>query len=114
MAAGPAADPLATKGLPDGLGWLCAAVEPVAGAVFVDDDLGWLGLRVVAADGLDHATVARGALVGDDHAPDRILLPATTVSPGLNGQASGQLQSVSTRGKAYRRRPSAGAAGTFP
>ena len=33
-----------------------------------------LGLRVVVADRLDEAAVARRALVGDDHAPDRILL----------------------------------------
>src|SRR5204862_2582729 len=43
-------------------------------AGLVDDDLGRLRLRVVTADRLDHAAVTRRALIGDDYAPDRILL----------------------------------------
>src|SRR3954453_8027919 len=46
----------------------------VAGALLVDDDLRRLRLRVVAADRLDHAAVARRALIRDDDAPDRVLL----------------------------------------
>jgi hypothetical protein len=43
-------------------------------ALLVEDDLGRLGLRVVAPDLLDHAAVARRALIGHDDAPDGVLL----------------------------------------
>src|SRR4029453_5263202 len=50
------------------------AGDPVLEALLVDHDRGGLGLRVVVPDRLDEAAIARRALVGDDHAPDRILL----------------------------------------
>ena len=46
------------------------------GTLLVEHDRGRLGLRVVAADRLDDAAVARGPAVGDHHAPHRVLLPA--------------------------------------
>src|SRR3954470_18466912 len=67
-------DALVAQELPDRIGRLRAIVEPVPRALLVDHDLRGLGLRVVAADRLDHTAVARRALVGDDDAPDRILL----------------------------------------
>src|SRR2546423_13583773 len=69
-------DALRVQQLADGVGGLSAAREPIADALFVEHDRRGLGLRVVLADRLDHATVALRALVGDDHAPDRILAPA--------------------------------------
>src|SRR5829696_7682031 len=53
---------------------LGAVLEPVARALLVEDDRRGLGLRVVLADRLDRATVARRAFVGDDDPPDRVLL----------------------------------------
>src|SRR5919109_3797759 len=47
--------------------------EPVAGALRVDHDRGRVGLRVVVADRLDRAAVARRTPIGDDDAPDRVL-----------------------------------------
>src|SRR5215218_1141671 len=49
-------------------------LEPVARALLVDVDRRGLGLRVVLADRLDRAPVTRRAFVGDDDAPDRVLL----------------------------------------
>ena len=43
-------------------------------ALLVELDRRGLGLRVVLADRLDRAPVARRAFVGDDDAPDRVLL----------------------------------------
>src|ERR1700750_2436602 len=57
-----------------GLRRLGAVLEPVARALLVDVDRRGLRLRVVLADRLDRAPVARRAFVGDDDAPDRILL----------------------------------------
>src|SRR5213078_1694998 len=69
-------------------GGLCALGQPVAHALLVDLDGRRVGLRVVLAEDLDHATVARGALVGGDDAPDRILLPTHTGEPESNCQES--------------------------
>src|SRR4051812_40599448 len=51
-----------------GLGRLRADGQPVLGALGVDLDEGGVLLRVVLADGLDDATLALGAGVGDDDA----------------------------------------------
>jgi hypothetical protein len=61
----------------------------VADAVLVDLDRRGLGLRVVLADRLDDATVARGALVGDDDAPDGVLLPADAGQSESDGHKRG-------------------------
>src|SRR6476620_486409 len=53
---------------------LGAVLKPVLGALLVDVDRRGLGLRVVLADRLDRAPVTRRAFVGDDDAPDRVLL----------------------------------------
>src|SRR4029077_3143595 len=58
----------------DRLRGLGAVLEPVARALFVDLDPRGGGLRVVLADRLDRPPVARGTFVGDDDAPDRVLL----------------------------------------
>ena len=70
--------------------WCAAASRPCgsagrrarasAGALLVDHDRRGVGLRVVVADRLDRAAVARRALVGDDDAPDRVLLRPTLLS----------------------------------
>src|SRR4051794_40952843 len=67
-------DALDAEELLDRVGRLRAVLQPVLGALLVDDDLRGLRLRVVAADRLDHAAVTRRALIGDDDAPDRVLL----------------------------------------
>src|SRR5262245_12273510 len=67
-------DALDAKQRRHGAGRLGAVVQPVARAVLVDHDQRRVRLRVVLADGLDRATVARRALVGDDDPPDRVLL----------------------------------------
>src|SRR3954471_698863 len=61
--------------------WLRAALDPVVVALFVDDERGGLRLRVVVPDRLDEAAIARRALVGHDHAPDRVLLAAHSREP---------------------------------
>src|SRR4051812_37989295 len=81
-------DALGAEELPDRLGGLCTALQPVAGALLVEDDLGRVGLGVVAADRLDHASVARRALVRHDDAPDRILLATHAGQPESYRQAS--------------------------
>jgi hypothetical protein len=53
---------------------LRAASDPVLQTLLVEHDRRGIGLRVVVADRLDEAAIARRALVGDDHAPDRVLL----------------------------------------
>src|SRR5213079_2753795 len=67
-------DALDAQELLDRVGRLRAVLEPVLGTLLVDHDLRGLRLRVVAADRLDHAAVTRRAQIGDDDAPDRILL----------------------------------------
>src|SRR5215218_1622194 len=57
-----------------GLRGLGAVLDPVARALLVDVDRRGLGLRVVLADRLDRAPVTWRAFVGDDDAPDRVLL----------------------------------------
>src|SRR4051794_23483829 len=49
-------------------------LQPVLRPLLVEDDRRGLGLRVVLADRLDRAPVARRAFVGDDDPPDRVLL----------------------------------------
>jgi hypothetical protein len=49
---------------------------------------GRVGLRVVAADGLDEAAVARGPAVGDDDAPHRVLAPADAGESHADGHAA--------------------------
>src|SRR4029077_11092959 len=58
----------------DRLRGLGAVLEPVARALLVELDQRRIRLRVVLADRLDRPTVTRGAFVGDDDAPDRVLL----------------------------------------
>src|SRR3954453_17904104 len=58
----------------DRLRGLGAVLEPVARALLVELDQRRVGLRVVLADRLDRPAVTRGAFVGDDDAPDRVLL----------------------------------------
>ena len=65
--------PLVRSSAGDRAGRLGAVVEPVARALLVDHDHRGIGLRVVMADRLDRAAVARRAAVGDDDAPDRVL-----------------------------------------
>src|SRR3954471_14986411 len=67
-------DALDAQELLDRVGRLRAVLEPVLRALLVDHDLRGLRLRVVAADRLNHAAVTRRALIGNDDAPDRILL----------------------------------------
>src|SRR4029453_18300432 len=55
--------------------------QPRADAVLVQVDRRRIGLGVVLADVLDEAAVPRGALVGDDDPPDRVLLAAHTGEP---------------------------------
>ena len=52
------------------------------------DDGRGVGLRVVVPDGLDHAAVARRALVGDDDAPDRVLAAADAGEAEADGHAA--------------------------
>ena len=72
-------------------------VEPVADALLVQDDRRRVGLRVVAADRLDDAAVAGRAAVGDDDAPDRVLLPPTRVSLMLTDICGAVRQSSGSR-----------------
>src|ERR1700736_3291609 len=81
--------PLAARGLdpPDAqqlshcLGGLCPARQPRASTLLVDHDRRWFRARVVVADRLDHATVAGGALIGDDDSPKGFLLAAHSREP---------------------------------
>ena len=72
------------------VGRLGAARDPVLEALLVDRDRRGLRLRVVVADRLDEAAIARRALVGDDHAPDRILLAAHAGEPDSYGHRVGR------------------------
>src|SRR5689334_7495218 len=65
----------------DGVGRLRALREPGAGLLGVDVDLDRFRPRVVVADRLDRAAVARGARVGDDHAVGRLLRRADARQP---------------------------------
>src|SRR5439155_11783263 len=69
-------DVLRLEQLAHGVRRLGAALQPRADALFVEDDRRRLGLGVVVAARLDHAPVARGALIGDDDAPDGVLATA--------------------------------------
>src|SRR5919199_4525035 len=62
-------------------GRLRALGQPGADLVLVDADRRRGGLRVVLPDRLDEAAVARRALVGDHHAPDRVLAAAHAGEP---------------------------------
>src|SRR3954447_10402153 len=81
-------DALGAEELPDRLGGLCTALEPVAGALLVAGDLRRGGLGGVAGRRLDHAAVARRTLVRHDDAPDRILLATHAGQPESYRQAS--------------------------
>src|SRR4051812_27493177 len=98
---GRGADSLRAHQLADRVGGLRAAREPVLQALLVEDDLGGLGLGVVAAHGLDDATVARRALVGDDYSPDRVLMTADAGQPHSYRQLSSHL-SEKDSGRAAR------------
>src|SRR5580765_4309251 len=74
-------DALGAQQLAHGVGGLSALGQPRADPVLVELDRRRLGLRVVLANRLDEPAVARGALVGDDHPPDRVLLAAHTREP---------------------------------
>src|SRR5688500_18546562 len=67
------ADALGPKQAGDRGARLSAMVDPVLRALLVKDDGRRLGLRVVVADRLDRAAVARRSLVGYDNAPDGVL-----------------------------------------
>src|SRR4051794_21264419 len=70
-------------------------LEPVLGTLLVDHDLRGPRLRVVAADRLDHAAVTRRALIGDDDAPDRVLLaPHAGESDSYGHKRPGSLAGV--------------------
>src|SRR3954465_5589741 len=69
-------DALSLQELLDRVGRLGAAIQPVPDPLLVEHDRRGVGLRVVATERLDEATVARRARVGDDDAPHRVLLPA--------------------------------------
>src|SRR3954466_3923731 len=107
---GRGAHPLRAHELADGARRLGAAVEPVADAFLVEDDLRRLGLGVVAPDRLDDATVAGRALVGDDDAPDRVLPAAHTGQPHSYGQSLRSPLRTKDSGRAVKHsRASAGA-----
>ena len=71
---------------------------------------------VVLADGLDDAAVARGALVGDDDAPDRVLLAAHAGEPESNCHggpleawvSGGEADACRLAGLAHASRPRSG------
>src|SRR3954453_21842745 len=67
-------DALDAQELLDGVARLRAVLQPVLRALLVDDDLGGLRLRVVAADRLDHTAIPRRALIRNHAPPDRVLL----------------------------------------
>src|SRR5258707_13209476 len=77
-------DPLDAQQLAHRGGGLRAARQPAASALLVENDRRGVGLRVVVTDRLDHAAVARRALIGDDDAPNRILLAAPPCEPQPN------------------------------
>src|SRR3954467_13073091 len=88
---------------------LGAALEPVPDALLVDHDRRRVRLRVVAADRLDEAAVTRGAPVGDDDAPHRVLLPADAGEPHGNRQRLSLSRCLWCGGKGSERNLSAGA-----
>src|SRR5919109_178832 len=69
-----------------------ALLQPVLRPILVDDDQGGVRLRVVLADGLDRATVARRALVGDDNPPDRVLLRPDPAKSDSHGHAAAEVR----------------------
>src|SRR4051812_25724690 len=95
---GPSTQPLAAGRLDalgaeergDRLGRARALLQPVLRPVLVDHDQRGVGLRVVLADRLDRATVARRALVGDDHPPDRVLLAPDPPKSNSHGHAAAE------------------------
>src|SRR6185436_16797827 len=85
-----------------GVGGLRAARDPVPEALLVDHDRRGLSLRVVVADRLDEPAIARRALVGDDHAPDRILL--ATHAGEANSYGHIDRERLATAGQLLQRR----------
>src|SRR6476646_8456984 len=84
----------------DRLRRLVTVLEPVARALLVDVDRRGLGLRVVLADRLDRPTVTRGAFVGDDDAPDRVLLRTHPSKSDSDCHRAGQISVFAPSGAA--------------
>src|SRR3954447_21581976 len=84
----------------DRLGGLGAVLEPVARALLVELDQRRVGLRVVLADRRDRPAVARGALVGDDDAPDRVLLGTHSSQSYPYGHERGEVSAYAPWGAA--------------
>src|SRR6476661_858010 len=91
-------DALGAKQRRDGPRRLGALLQPVLGAIAVDRDQGRVRLRVVLADRLDRAAVARRARIGHDDPPDRVLL----------GSDSSQAYANHRPGRLAGRRPRGG------
>src|SRR5437764_1706368 len=73
--------------LADGRRRLGAVGDPAVGLLQVDLDDRWVGLRVVAADGLDVAPIARRPRVGHHHPVDGVLLAANAGETDLDHNA---------------------------
>ena len=65
-------------------GRLGSFVEPVEGAVTVEDDGSGVGVRVVEADLFDQTAVTRCACVGDDNVKIRVVFLAVARKADLN------------------------------